>query len=115
MKFRTTRKEMLNRCACQCVPYETLDNLLRFTAPNAYTEGTYGWNADVYVEPNGRCAIVTGYRPFGAIYFTPDELKAWDERAKEAVEVYGCGDSGKSYVNDLLTEFFEEFIDRLDK
>lgn len=69
MKYKTTKKAIQNnyRNIIRLGAVE-LYYLLKFTEPNAYTSGVYGWNADVYDFNN--VAIVTGYRPFGNI--TPD-------------------------------------------
>ena len=43
-----------------------LQHLLSHKAPDYYTSGVYGWNADIY-KINNNTVIVTGYRPFGNI------------------------------------------------
>ena len=65
MKFKTTRKEMLQRFNKVIkVPYCKAQNLTRFLDPIAYTCGIYGWSADVYDLGYG-VALCTGYKPFG--------------------------------------------------
>lgn len=65
MKFKTTRKEMLQRFKKVIkVPYCKAQNLTRFLDPIAYTCGIYGWSADIYDLGFG-VALCTGYKPFG--------------------------------------------------
>lgn len=65
MKFKTTRKEMLQRFKKVIkVPYCKAQNLTRFLDPIAYTCGIYGWSADIYDLGHG-VALCTGYKPFG--------------------------------------------------
>lgn len=113
MKFRTTRKEMLNTCSCQCVPYETLRDLLKFEEPNAYTMGVYGWNADIYVNRDRPMAIVTGYRTFGTMFFTIDELEAWNAKAIEASKNSSTFSQEREAVTKVLGAFWEEFANRI--
>ena len=61
MKFKTTRKDIVNGAASvKCAGYCDLQALLRNHNPIAYTAGVYGWNFDVY-EVYG-VTICTGYR-----------------------------------------------------
>ncbi len=61
MKYKTTRKAIVNGCArVKKANYCDLQNLLRNHDANAYTCGVYGWNFDVY-EVYG-LTICTGYR-----------------------------------------------------
>lgn len=46
------------------VGYCDLQDALKWSEPDFYTAGVYGWNADVYVIDYDT-VIVTGYRPFG--------------------------------------------------
>lgn len=113
MKFKTTRKEMLNGCLCQCVPYETLHDLLRFEDPSAYTVGVYGWNADIYINHERPLAIVTGFRAFGTMYFTRDELKAWNAKAIEASKNASTVLEEYEVVTQVLGAFWKEFANRI--
>lgn len=61
MKYRTTRKAIVNGCAnVKCAGFCDLQHLLQNHNPTAYTCGVYGWNFDVY-EVYG-VTICTGYR-----------------------------------------------------
>lgn len=113
MKFKTTRKEMLKTCACQCVPYEALHDLLRFEEPSAYTMGVYGWNADIYTHHDRSMAIVTGYRTFGTMYFTNEELQAWNAKAIEASKNVSTFSQEREAVAKVLEAFWKEFANRI--
>ena len=61
MKYKTTRKAIVNGCAnVKCAGFCDLQYLLKNHEPTAYTCGVYGWNFDVY-EAYG-VTICTGYR-----------------------------------------------------
>lgn len=61
MKYRTTRKTIVNGCAnIKCAGFCDLQHLLQNHEPTAYTCGVCGWNFDVY-EVYG-VTICTGYR-----------------------------------------------------
>jgi hypothetical protein len=61
MKYKTTRKAIVNGCAnVKCAGFCDLQHLLKNHEPKAYTCGVYGWNFDVY-EVYG-VTICTGYR-----------------------------------------------------
>ena len=63
MKFKTTQKAIRNNyCEQDCLRVGYCDawHLLKWTEPNAYCSGVYGWNCDFYFI-NDRC-ISTGYR-----------------------------------------------------
>lgn len=80
MKFQTTRKAVKGYFSkVISVGYCSLQNLLTYEMPIAYTKGVYGWNADVYAF--GDVAIVTGYRPFGD-NVDYNLCKEFEERAK---------------------------------
>lgn len=61
MKYKTTRKAIVNGCAnVKRAGFCDLQHLLKNHEPTAYTCGVYGWNFDVY-EVYG-VTICTGYR-----------------------------------------------------
>lgn len=61
MKYRTTRKAIVNGCAnIKSAGFCDLQHLLKNHEPTAYACGVYGWNFDVY-EVYG-VTICTGYR-----------------------------------------------------
>lgn len=81
MKFKITRKEMLQRFKKVIkVPYCKAQNLTRFLDPIAYTCGVYGWSADIYDLGYG-VALCTGYKPFGES-IDSEFLAELDEKAR---------------------------------
>lgn len=61
MKYRTTRKAIVNGCAnIKSAGFCDLQHLLKNHEPTAYTCGVYGWNFDVYKVYG--VTICTGYR-----------------------------------------------------
>lgn len=60
MKYKTTRKAIVNGCAnIKCAGFCDLQHLLQNHKPTAYTCGVYGWNFDVYKVYG--VTICTGY------------------------------------------------------
>ena len=65
MKFKTTRKDILQRFnKVISVPYCKAQYLTKHSNPIASTSGIYGLNADIYDLGFG-VALCTGYKPFG--------------------------------------------------
>jgi hypothetical protein len=83
MKFKTTKKNMeQNYSRIANVGYCTLQNLLNYESPIAYSSGTYGWNGDYY-EVEG-VLIATGYRSLPKTTlegFTYDIAREYDKKA----------------------------------
>ena len=89
MKYETTKKAILSNYPNVIkVGYCSLQTLLKFHSPSAYTASkTYGWRADIYeITPN--TVIVTGYAPFGNIVPGYETVKKYEEKAKELCEKY---------------------------
>ena len=84
MKYATTKKAILNSYPNVIkVGYCSLQSLLKFHSPSAYTASkTYGWRADVY-EITPDTVIVTGYAPFGNIVPDYEIIKKYEEKAQE--------------------------------
>lgn len=74
MKYKANQRELKKRMRCLSLGYCDHQKVFRLLEPNAYTCGTYGWNADIY-EVGGNFAIVTGYRPFGDARFNLTEYE----------------------------------------
>lgn len=87
MKYETTKKAILSNYPNVIkVGYCSLQTLLKFHSPSAYTASkTYGWRADVY-EITPDTVIVTGYAPFGNIVPDYEIIKEYEEKAKELRE-----------------------------
>lgn len=82
MKFRTTKKAMLENANVIPAPNGSLYYLLKLRHPVAYTAGVDGWNCDLY-EIGYNWYIATGYRPFGNCAISMDVIKDIESRAKK--------------------------------
>lgn len=82
MKYKTTRKAIVNGCSnVRSAGYCALSYLLRNHDPIAYTRGIYGWNFDVY-EVYG-VTICTGYRNMPGA--TLKHISEYEKKARELV------------------------------
>lgn len=106
MKFRTTRKAIVNGTPTnklfQC-GYCDMAHLLNYHSPIAYTCGVYGWNFDVYIV-NG-LTITTGYRNCCGKWINYELLREYENRAKAVFrndETYG---KREKLVEEILSEF----------
>ena len=120
MKYATTKKAILSNYPNVIkVGYCSLQTLLEFHCPSAYTASkTYGWRADIYeITPN--TVIVTGYAPFGNIVPDYEIVKKYEEKAQELCEKrWTDANAGIPYdealannkrdLNALLHEFIQE-------
>ena len=107
MKFKTTQKAINNAYRKVIrIGYCELQDLLRFESPDAYTCGVYGWNADIYTF--GNVAIVTGYRPFGNIRPAYDQIKLFEERAREIMNNQHNYDNPRGILSELIRDFIGE-------
>ena len=102
MKFKTTRKQMQNNYSKVInVGYCTLQNLLNYESPMAYSCGVDGWNGDYYEVDN--VLIATGYRGLPATTcdnYSYDLAREYDDKAQ-----------GKS--REERTELLKEFINKV--
>jgi len=108
MSIRTTAREIMRNyprtirlgyCEAQFL-FPEGDALL-------YTAGVYGCNAHVYIFPEMRCAVSTGYRPFGKIDPPHDLVHEYDERARR--QMYELHDYN---LRPLQMEFIERVINQ---
>lgn len=109
MKYKTTKKEVMQGYTnIICVGYCSLQQLLNYENPVAYTARREGWAADVY-QADSNTAIITGYAPFGNIRPGYDVCKKY-EHAAEKIRY----DNSISYeeqrqqLQTLLHEFVKE-------
>ena len=111
MKYRTTKKEVTYGYYYKLsVGYCDLQHLLQWTEPEAYTCGTYGWNADIYGVGCNFC-IVTGYRPFGNIKSNYERNRAYDKKAEQIVHDYKRPyEERKAELDELLKEFVGLYV-----
>ena len=117
MKYATTKQAILSNYPNVIkVGYCSLQTLLKFHSPSAYTASkTYGWRADVY-EITPDTVIVTGYAPFGNIVPDYETIKKYEEKAqKESTLAWKRRESSsQAYSNEvnamdaLLHEFIQE-------
>lgn len=104
MKYKTTRKQVLNSCqVALSVGYCDLQNLLCLRNADCYTCGVYGWNADVYYIDG--LAIVTGYRPFGK-NVDYKLIRSYENNARIVRE---CG-LRYDHQKDALDKLLEDFV-----
>ena len=103
MKYRTTRKELVNGSAnLVYVGYCDLQNLLCNHEPIAYTCGVYGWNFDVYTVYG--VTICTGYR--GMPGRRARNSATYEKLAREVSDNYGIScDERREKIETLLQDF----------
>ena len=109
MKFRTTQKEIkANFDKIICVPYCSLQNLLCWESPVAYTARREGWAADIYDMGDG-VAIATGYAPFGNIRPAYELRERYETQAAAIRYNYRLSwEEQREQLNQLAKEFIKE-------
>ena len=122
MKYKTTKKAIQNNYRNIIkLGAVKLYYLLKFTEPNAYTSGVYGWNADVYDFDN--VAIVMGYRPFGNI--SPDYnivekynklgREIYEEEHDPAKDWNEERENQENRLNQLINQFIKEVTNQKEE
>lgn len=108
MKFKTTRKEICsNFPTIISVPYCSLQSLLHWESPIAYTTRREGWAADIYEF--GDTAIVTGYAPFGNILPGYSLCQKYENAAEKIRCGYGLTEAKrKEQLRELIKAFIKE-------
>lgn len=105
MKFKTSKKEMLENAYVIAAPYCAFESLLRFKSPVAYTAGVHGWNCDIYQIGNN-WYIATGYRPFGNVTVDIDVINDIEQRANKAIcnerDIYSLQNHLHSLLEELM-------------
>ena len=111
MKFRVTQKEIkANYNKIISVPYCSLQNLLKWESPAAYTSRREGWAADIY-DMGGGVAIVTGYAPFGNVRPAYELLERYEKQAEKIRYDYSLSwKEQREQLRQLVKEFIEEAI-----
>ncbi len=106
MKYRTTRKYVLENSKPIGIGYCDAQYLLYFHGPVAYTAGVYGWRADIYHIDN--YVITTGYGPIGDT--PPYELtKRYNDLAMAIVHDTDMDwQERRARVDALLHDFIKE-------
>lgn len=110
-KYRTTKKEMKESYdKIICASYCSIQNLLRFQEPFAYSTRAEGWACDYY-DVDG-ILISTGYAPLdkkGRTKSTYDICRKYDEAAEKIIYDYSLSyEEQKEKVNNLLMKYIEE-------
>lgn len=90
------------------LPYCAAQTLLRGKDPYAYTDGTYGWNADIYDV--GNAVIVTGYRAFGNIDGSK-VISKYEAAAKKIVSSRKDPAERNRELNKLIKQFVKECVE----
>lgn len=110
MKFKVTKKEMVNVYnKILGSGYCTLQYLLQYQTPIAYSAGVNGWNCDYYNIDN--ILISTGYGPINSKNMISDYdiIKEYEIKAQKIINSYTDDIVNKEYEINLL------LIDLLDK
>lgn len=111
MKFKTKKKDiMANYCYVIKTGYCTLQNLLQYKSPIAYTTRKEGWGCDIYEIGPDR-AITTGYAPFGNIQPNYELVQQYDQKAEKYVYEHRWDGSDK--VPKYLDKLLEELVDKI--
>lgn len=112
MKFKTTKKAVRNGYAHIIgAGYCSLQNLLYFHNPVAYSTRVEGWACDYYAF--GHTVISTGYAPLATVNATVsyERVQYYDNQAKAIIAQYDKPyDQRKEQVEDLLQAFVHECI-----
>ena len=116
MKFKTTKKEIMDNYAFVCsVSYCELQYLLQYENPVAYISNTSGWRADIY-EVDRCTAIVTGYAPFGDYAPSHELCQKYEKQAKSII--YDCKftfEEQRKQFKQLINSFIKETLNEFSK
>lgn len=106
MKYKTTQKEIrANYPIIISASYCSLQHLLKFREPQAYTVRREGWAADVY-DLGGGIALTTGYAPFGTIKADYDICQTYDNRAAEVLKSRSADGNGcRKALDNMISDF----------
>ena len=110
MKFRTTKKKILETYYCFKVGYCELQSLLKETEQEIilYTDGAYGWNCDIYIKND--IAITTGYRPFGmSIKKAIPDYEKYEQQALAINRMY-TGSARIQMIDMLKDNLYKELL-----
>ena len=111
MKFKATKKEMVNGYnKILSAGYCTLQYLLQYQAPIAYSAGVNGWSCDYY-NIDG-VLISTGYNPINSKNMISDYdiINKFEIEAKKIVYSDMDYETKKQIVNQYLFELLELLI-----
>lgn len=91
--------------------YCDLQYIYKYTEPQYYNAGVYGWNCDIYCDYGKDIAITTGYRNMTGERIPTELIEKYSEIAKEICK----NPFNKSYddIKKALDENKEKFLDEL--
>lgn len=115
MKYKTTEKAIKqNYSKIIKVGYCSLQYLLQYEEPIAYTCGPCGWKADIY-NIDGTI-IVTGYQPFGNITGNYDLYQKYEKKAQKILYNNNFSyKAKKNRLNKLINQFIKEVTNQKEK
>jgi hypothetical protein len=107
MKYLTTKKQMRPYTRWG-FGYCSIQTLLRYQPPTAYSAGVYGWSCDYY-EIDGT-TISIGYDPIGK---TPDYkiVRKYEKKAEALLSNGKTYEANKKTTNALLSKMIKELKD----
>lgn len=112
MKYLTTKKAVRNGYAHVIgAGYCSLQNLLYFHNPVAYSTRAEGWACDYYGF--GNTVISTGYAPLATVNATVsyERVRWYDDQARAIIKQYDTPyEQRKAEVEELLQAFVRECI-----
>ena len=108
MSIRTTSREILRNYP-RTIRLGYCEAPYLFSGNDAlmHTEGMYGWNSHVYIFPELRAAVSTGYRPFGKIEAPRDVVEYFEQMAATAVK------NGENNLRQIQMSFVKTILDQL--
>lgn len=109
MKFKTTQKAIKEGYKkVISVSYASLQRLLKWHDPIAYTANCYGWRADIYSF--GNVAIVTGYSPFGNVKPDYNLIREYEKKAEVIIDEINDYENGYKRQREALDNLIRELI-----
>ena len=116
-KLKTTKKSIRNSYTrIISAGYCSIQSLLHYRQPFAYSAGINGWSCDYYDIDN--VLISTGYSPLNAKNTKPlhyDFTQKWEQKAQAIIYDYDNGltwEQKKEAVDELLSEFTKEVTEQ---
>lgn len=113
MKHETTMKAIRNNYnKVFRAGYCDLQYIYKYTDPQFYNHGIYGWNCDIYIDYKRDIAITTGYRNMAGVCIPFEIIEKYSNIAKEI-----CNKPFTFPFDEIkraLNENIENFLNELD-
>ena len=111
MKTHTPIKFIKNNFRTFRTGYCELKNIMKYTEPQYYNSGVYGWNCDVYISYKHDIAITTGYRNMTGQLIPREVIEKYNNVAMEIL----TNKYNKPFeeVEKALAENMENFYNEL--